>query len=402
MTNKLPNSFRLQFAASTISNVGDGMVAAAAPLLTLSLTSDPRLIAGVSFASFLPWLLLSLPAGVYIDRFNRKTLMVTVNLMRAALFGVIAICAATGSLSIWWFMLILVGVGACEVIFDMSGQAFLPQIVPEQLLEKANGRLSSAESVANNFVGLPLGAWAFVVAVGVPFGINAAALAIAAGLVARIRVPPQMPSTSTSLREPSFMQDLRQGISWLMAHPFLRTLAIMLGVVNMTSMFGASIFVKYSADILGVTGRGYGVLLSVFAVGSIIGGVIGHRLAEKLGTGPTIILTFAIFSAYGLVPVLFPYVWSVALAMTFSAIAGTTWNIVTVSLRQRTIPPELFGRVNSVYRFVGTGSIALGALAGGQIAYRYGIKAPFLASAIVCFGAMAWGAPRILRASISH
>ncbi|MEO5974983.1 MAG: MFS transporter [Ilumatobacteraceae bacterium] len=402
MTNKLPNSFRLQFAASTISNVGDGMVAAAAPLLTLSLTSDPRLIAGVSFASFLPWLLLSLPAGVYIDRFNRKTLMVTVNLMRAALFGVIAICAATGSLSIWWFMLILVGVGACEVIFDMSGQAFLPQIVPEQLLEKANGRLSSAESVANNFVGLPLGAWAFVVAVGVPFGINAAALAIAAGLVARIRVPPQMPSTSTSLREPSFMQDLRQGISWLMAHPFLRTLAIMLGVVNMTSMFGASIFVKYSADILGVTGRGYGVLLSVFAVGSIIGGVIGHRLAEKLGTGPTIILTFAIFSAYGLVPMLFPYVWSVALAMTFSAIAGTTWNIVTVSLRQRTIPPELFGRVNSVYRFVGTGSIALGALAGGQIAYRYGIKAPFLASAIVCFGAMAWGAPRILRASISH
>ena len=119
MNTKLPNSFRLQFAASTISNIGDGMVAAAAPLLTLSLTSDPRLISGVSFASFLPWLLLSLPAGVYIDRFNRRTLMVTVNIVRAVLFGVIVICAATSNLTIWWFMLVLVGVGSCEVIFDM-------------------------------------------------------------------------------------------------------------------------------------------------------------------------------------------------------------------------------------------------------------------------------------------
>ena len=402
MNNKLPNSFHLQFVASTISNVGDGMAAAAAPLLTLSLTSDPRLISGVSFAAFLPWLLLSLPAGVYIDRFNRKTLMVTVNFVRAALFSVIAICAATSNLTIWWFMLILLGVGACEVIFDMSGQAFLPQIVPESLLERANGRLSSVESVANNFVGLPLGAWAFVVAVGVPFGINAAALAIAAVLVANIRVPADSTVPTNSASKSSFVHDLGQGIAWLMSHSLLRTLAIMLGVVNMTSMFGASIFVKYAADVLGVTGRGYGLLLSVFAVGSIIGGLIGHRLAERLGTGPTILVTFTIFSAYGLVPVFFPYVWSVAIAMAVSAVAGTTWNIVTVSLRQRIIPTELFGRVNSVYRFVGTGSIALGALAGGQIAYRYGIKAPFAASAIVCAGALAWGTPRILRATTSH
>ena len=111
MSTKLPNTFRLQFVASTISNVGDGMVAAAAPLLTLTLTSDPRLISGVTFASFLPWLLLSLPAGVYIDRFNRKTLMVSVNLIRAILFTIIAFCAATDTLTIWWFMLVLVGVG---------------------------------------------------------------------------------------------------------------------------------------------------------------------------------------------------------------------------------------------------------------------------------------------------
>lgn len=402
MNTKLPNSFRLQFAASTISNIGDGMVAAAAPLLTLSLTSDPRLISGVSFASFLPWLLLSLPAGVYIDRFNRRTLMVTVNIVRAVLFGVIAICAATSNLTIWWFMLVLVGVGSCEVIFDMSAQAFLPEIVPGPLLEKSNGMLSAAESVANSFVGLPIGAWAFVIAVGFPFGVNAAALAIAALLVAQIRIPVQTIDVRRSVSERSFAQELKQGIRWLISHPLIRTLAIMLGVVNMTSMFGGSILVKYSADILGVTGRGYGLLLSVFAVGSIIGGLIGSRIASIFGTGYAIIFTFVIFSSYGLVFVFFPYIWAIALAMIVSSIAGTTWNIVTVSLRQRIIPIELFGRVNSVYRFVGTGSIALGAIIGGQVAYHYGLKAPFLASAIVSFIALVWGAPQILRATRSH
>lgn len=378
------------------------MVAAAAPLLTLSLTSDPRLISGVSFASFLPWLLLSLPAGVYIDRFNRRTLMVTVNMVRAVLFGVIAICAATSNLTIWWFMLVLVGVGSCEVIFDMSAQAFLPEIVPGPLLEKSNGMLSAAESVANSFVGLPIGAWAFVIAVGFPFGVNAAALAIAALLVARIRIPVQTIDVRSSVSEWSFAQELKQGIRWLISHPLIRTLAIMLGVVNMTSMFGGSILVKYSADILGVTGRGYGLLLSVFAVGSIIGGLIGSRIASIFGTGYAIIFTFVIFSSYGLVFVFFPYIWAIALAMIVSSIAGTTWNIVTVSLRQRIIPIELFGRVNSVYRFVGTGSIALGAIIGGQVAYHYGLKAPFLASAIVSFIALLWGAPQILRATSSH
>ncbi len=402
MNTKLPTNYRLQFAATAISNVGDGMVAAAAPLLTLSLTSDPRLIAGVSFASSLPWLVLSLPAGVYIDRLNRKTLMITVNAIRAVLFSVIAICAATNNLTIWWFMLILVGVGACEVIFDMSGQAFLPQIVPEPLLEKANGRLYSAEVVANSFIGLPIGAWAFVVAVGVPFGVNAAALAIAAVLVARIKVPMLSADTGNSPQKLSFVQDLKQGIAWLMANSLLRTLAIMLGIANMAAMFGSSILVKYSADVLNVTGRGYGLLLSVLAVGSIIGGLVGDRIAKLFGTGPAILLSYTVFSASGLVYVFAPYVWSVVLVIIFYAVASMTWNIVTVSLRQRIIPTELFGRVNSVYRFVGTGSLALGALIGGQIAYHFGIKAPFMASVFVGFGALVWGAPRILHASKSH
>ncbi len=400
---RLPSNYWRQFVASGVSNIGDGMVHAAAPLLTLSLTSDERLIAGVSFSSMIPWLVLSLPAGVYIDRFDRRKLMVVANIIRAILFGIIAISAAVGSLSIWTFMVILIGVGCCEVIFDMSAQAFLPQIVPERLLEKANGRLSSLELITNTFIGLPLGAWAFVVAVGVPFGVDAASFALAAVLVASIRLPKKdAPDASTNIQQPTFLADLKEGLAWLWNNRLIRTLAIMLGITNMTAMFGDAIFVKYAAEELGVTGRAYGFLLALTAIGSILGGLLGDRIAKKLGVAQSIIYSYFVFGFVGIIYFFFPYVWAIAIAASLMGLAGTTWNVVTVSLRQRVIPSDLFGRVNSVYRFIGTGSIGIGALIGGQIAYATNLRMPFIVAAVICLSALAIGGPTLFREVRNH
>ncbi len=399
--NSLPSNYWRQFIATSISNVGDGMEHAAAPLLALSLTHDPRLIAGVSFATALPWLVLTLPAGVYIDRFNRKHLMVAVNAIRTVLYALIAYSAWQGSLTIWSFMLILLGVGCCEVIFDMSAQAFLPAIVPPDLLEKANGRLYTAEVIANSFVGLPLGAWAFVAAVGIPFGANAASFALAALLVSTIHLPSK-DQPAVNVQPQSFRADLAEGVKWLWANKLIRTLAIMLGITNMATMFGDAIFVKYAADELGVTGRGYGLLLSLMAIGSIVGGFVGDRIAKRLGPPLAMITSFGVFSTVGLIYFFMPHIWSVAIAVSVMGLAGTTWNIVTVSLRQRIIPAELFGRVNSVYRLIGTGSISLGALIGGQIAYSYGLRSPYLASVFVGCIAFAVGGPILYRLASNY
>jgi len=399
--NSLPSNYWRQFIATSISNVGDGMEHAAAPLLALSLTHDPRLIAGVSFATALPWLVLTLPAGVYIDRFNRKKLMVAVNAIRTVLYALIAYSAWQGSLTIWSFMLILLGVGCCEVIFDMSAQAFLPAIVPPDLLEKANGRLYTAEVIANSFVGLPLGAWAFVAAVGIPFGANAASFALAALLVSTIHLPSK-DQPAVNVQPQSFRADLAEGVKWLWANKLIRTLAIMLGITNMATMFGDAIFVKYAADELGVTGRGYGLLLSLMAIGSIVGGFVGDRIANRLGPPLAMITSFGVFSTVGLIYFFMPHIWSVAIAVSVMGLAGTTWNIVTVSLRQRIIPAELFGRVNSVYRLIGTGSISLGALIGGQIAYSYGLRSPYLASVFVGCVAFAVGGPILYRLASNY
>ena len=379
------------------------MVHAAAPLLTLSLTSDERLIAVVSFCAMIPWLFLSLPAGVYIDRFDRRKLMIAANIIRAVLFGLIAFSAATGTLSIWTFMAILIGVGCCEVIFDMSAQAFLPQIVPNHLLERANGRLSVLELITNNFIGLPLGAWAFVIAVGVPFGVNGASFALAALLVASIRIPssasPEMPSQDS---RSSFKADLVEGLRWLWANKLIRTLAIMLGITNMTVMFGDAIFVKYAAVELGVTGRAYGFLLALTAIGSILGGLLGEKIAKRLGVAQSIVYSYFVFGAVGIIYFFVPNIWAVAIAASLQGVASTTWNVVTVSLRQRVIPTELFGRVNSVYRFIGTGSIGIGALIGGQIAYSTNLRMPFLVAAIIGLGALAIGGPTLYQEVRNH
>ena len=199
----LGHAYWRQWLASTISNLGDGINAAAMPLLAISLTHDSRLIAGVALTISLPWFALALPVGVVVDRYNRQTLMVATNAVRCILYVGLAITAATGILNIWLLYLLLLGVGICEVLFDSSAQAFLPAIVDAEQLPKANGRMYMAETIANFFLGQPVGAVLFALAVGIPFGLDAASFAVAAVLVASIRVRPGALPTPKPMRRTS-------------------------------------------------------------------------------------------------------------------------------------------------------------------------------------------------------
>lgn len=400
----LPGAYWRQFSASTISNIGDGMTAAAMPLLAVSLTDDARLIAGVAVAAMLPWLALSLPAGVWIDRWSRRRVMVTANLVRTAVYAAIASLAATGSLDIWALLALLLVVGCAEVFFDMSAQAFLPLIVEPESLNRANGLLYAAEVISNSFLGLPLGAWLFAIAVGVPFGIDAVTYLVAAVLIASITSTRPEAHVEGQPASGDFLAQLREGLAWLWAHRTLRTLALLLGVTNMAFAMGESIFVKFAFEQLGVGARDFGLLLAAMSLGSIAGGLAGDRIARKLGAGTSIVVAYAIFSVADAVRAGIPTVAVVTATSVVVALAGTVWNVVTVSFRQRIIPPELFGRVNSAYRFIGTGSIAFGAFAGGQIAHVAGVRAPFFVASAVTVLALPFALPvsRDPQLSASH
>ena len=394
MPNRLSVRYWLQFAASSISNAGDGLAIAATPLLTLSITRDARLIGAVSFAASVPWLILTLPAGVVIDRLDRRFTMIAVNWIRAGVYALLAYLASNRNLDVWTLITLMVVIGSCEVLFDMTAQALLPAIVEPDQLERANGLLYSAEMICNNFVGLPAGSWLFVIAVGTPFGLNAASFALSAVIISRIALN-TTPRAQPVVR-PRFRDDLRTGLSWMFNHNLIRLLAIMLGCVNFAGALGAAIWVKYAADELGVTGSLYGALLALLAIGSILGGFIGDRIASALGRR-TILYAYVVFCVDGLIYTFFPNIAIIATWMLFMGVASTTWNIVTVSLRQRLIPEELFGRANSVYRFVGTGSASLGSLAGGFIAHAYGLRAPYLSGFVVASLALILGGARLMR-----
>ncbi len=393
----LPRRFWMQFSASAVSNLGDGMNAAALPLLAIMLTNDARLISAVTFSATVPWLVLSLPAGVYIDRWNRSRVMVVANITRAVVYAGIAFGIATNTLSIWGLFPLLIVIGACEVFFDMSSQAFLPSLVNADQLQRANGLLYAIEVVLNSFVGLPIGAWLFVIASGVPFGVNGASFALAALIVARLSRNLPITTSAANATPTRFKDDFAQGITWLWRHRQLRTLALLLGVTNGALTMSESIFVKFAFEYLGVGPRGYGLLLTFVSAGAMFGGLVGDRIANRLGATGAIIFSYAIFASTDFVRALFPNVAVVVAMSVTMALAGTVWNVVTVSYRQRIIPAHLFGRVNSAYRFIGTGSVALGALIGGQLAHHFGLRAPFFVGASVTAFALVLALPTLLR-----
>lgn len=365
------------------------------PLLATRLTDDVRLIAATAFVSMLPWLVLSLPAGVWIDRWNRTRVMITAEWSRAFLYMAVAVLVATDMLNIQILLALLLLIGCAEVFYDMTAQAFLPAIVATEQLERANGLMYAAEIVCNGFIGLPIGAWLFVIAASVPFGINGLSFAIAAVLVSTIarRLPTPPPGDSPGTPRASFLADLAEGLGWLWRHRNLRTLAVLLGVTNGAMMFGESIFVRFAFDELGVGPRGFGILLALTSAGALVGGLLGDRISRRLGTAASLVAAYGVFAIADAVRAAWPSIALFTLMSVAVSLAGTVWNIVTVSYRQRVIPTDLFGRVNSAYRFIGTGSIALGALVGGQVAHTFGLRAPYFLGSAVTVLALMWGLP---------
>ena len=370
----LPGAYWRQWTASAISNLGDGINFVAMPLLALSITDDERLLSLTVFATFVPWLVLALPVGVVVDRVERRSLMVVANLVRLVVFGGIGLAAIDGGLRIWVLIGLLVVVGACEVLFDSTAQAFLPMLVEPDQLARANGLLFAAEIVAGSLAGLAVGAILFDASPGLPFGTNALSFAIAAALIATIRPRRSSGETGPGLAD----LRLRAGLHWLREHTLLRTLAAMFTVTNLGLMFGQGIFVKYAVEELGLDGIEFGVLLAITAMGAASGGLVGHRVIGLLGLRTSIVVPYLVFGIAQTVIGLTSTAWIVGVAGFLLGGAITIWNVVTVTLRQREIPPDRFGRVNAVYRWLGAAASAVGVAAGGFVAYATNLRAPFL------------------------
>jgi predicted MFS family arabinose efflux permease len=388
-TKRLGANYWKLWTASTVSNLGDGVSLAALPLLAATLTRDPRLVAGLATAAALPWLLFALISGALVDRLDRRRVMWVVDLARGGLVAVIAIAVFTDRASIVLLYVVAFCLGTAETLFDNAAQAIMPNLVERDQLETANGRQYSAELVSNAFVGPPLGSLLFSTALAAPFWVDSASFVVAAALVAMIRVSRPIPNGATASREQrSLFREIADGIRWLNAHHLLRTLALLLGTVNFAGQMAMGTFVLFTQDRLGVSERRYGLMLASLAAGGVVGGLVAGRLTRRVGQARSLLVVLAGSSVLLVVIGLTRDPVFVAALLAMNGLLGVWWNVITVSLRQQIIPDELLGRVNSVYRTVGWGSIPLGALAGGFLANATSLQVPWLVAGAVCFVAL--------------
>ncbi|SNY62576.1 MFS transporter [Paractinoplanes atraurantiacus] len=384
----MPADFWKLWTSSAVTNLGDGITMVAGPLLVASITDSPAAVAGAVFAQQLPWLLFALVSGAWADRLDRRKLVVTVNLMRAVALGGLAVAVGSGAASVPLIYAVFFLLGTGETLADTASSAFVPALVPAERRPVANSLLYANFNVLNQFAAKPLGAWLFVVAAAVPFGVNALTFALAAALVAAIRsVPPPEKRPPARLRT-----DIAEGVRWLARHRLLRTLALTMAVGNVVFSAAFAVFVLYAEQRLGVSDVGYGVLLVAFAVGGLLGTLVAPTLIRRLGSTALLraglLIEVALHATLALTrePVV-----AAAMIVVFG-VHTTIWGVVVTTIRQRDVPSSMFGRIASVYAFLDLGGAAVGSLVGGAVATAYGLVATYwtAAAAMALVAVAAW------------
>jgi MFS family permease len=378
----LGTAFWRLWTSSALSNLADGVFKVVLPLVAIRFTKSPTMIAGLTFAVTLPWLLFALPAGALADRLDRRRAMLGANAVRAALLLALALAVMVDAGSIWVLYAVALCIGVAETLYDTSAQSILPLVVPRERLSRANGRLHAAELTANQFVGPPLGGLLVPLGAAAAFASPAALWAVAVGVLwlvhGRYRV---LRERRTTMRA-----DVAEGLRFLWRHRVLRTLAVMVGVSNLASNATFSILVLFAVgptSAMRLSDPAFGLLLTTTAAGSLLGSLAAERVERRLGRARSLVLTIVGCTLMEGAPALTADPMLVGAGFFAGGFAIAVWNVITVSLRQRVTPDRLLGRVNSGYRLVAWGTMPLGAAAGGLLAEAFGLRAVFAVMAVL-------------------
>jgi MFS family permease len=370
---RMGTSFRWLVGSSWTSNLGDGIGLAAGPLLIASQTSDPLLVAMGGVLQFLPWLLFGLYAGVLADRVDRRRLVVVVDLVRAGVLAVLTTALVTDSVTVGVVLVTMFLLGTAEVFADTATGTLLPMVVAKADLGIGNARISAGSLTMNNLVGPAVGAALFAAGTAWPFLVQAVSIGLGAVLVSRMVVPRlERPSTDSHLG-----RDIAEGFRWTWGNKAVRTLTLTIVTFNVTYGAAWSVLVLYATERLGLGAIGFGLLSTVGALGGIAGTVSYDWLERhaSLATLMRVGLVIETFTHLGLALTTTPWV-----AMTIMFVFGAhafVWGTTSRTVRMRTVPQGLQGRVGSLYAIGVFGGIVAGQALGGVIARIWGITGPF-------------------------
>lgn len=383
-TNSLGPGFNRLFSASVISNLSDGLLAVAAPLLAITLTKDPVLISMLSAFVMLPWLLFAIPIGLVVDRVDKRLLVTGTNSLRFVIAGLVALAITTDTITIYWLLLATFLVGICEVAADTAAQSLIPVILDKKNFERANSRLNIAETVIQNFVGAPLSGFLYATAIVLPFMLNSIGFLIAAIFV--FLIPAHLIAQSSTgverKEEPkSFIGDIKFGLKYLWNDHNLRGLVTVTTSLGFFYSLSTSTMILFLTEVLELQAKFFGVLMAGAGSGAVLGGLLTPALSKKFGRGAILAVAIFISSITVLFQGLAPNFWIFGLIGFISSFAITNWNILLMSCYQVLIPAELYGRIHGARRTFVWGVMPIGAFTGGVIAHS-GLRVPLIVGGI--------------------
>ncbi|WP_370520950.1 MFS transporter [Cellulomonas sp. H30R-01] len=371
--HRLGTGFRWLLASSWTTNLGDGIVLAAGPLLVASRTDDAFLVALAALLQWLPPLLFGLWAGALTDRLDRRRLVVAVDSVRAVALALLATAVAVDAAPIVLVLVAMFLLGTAETFADNASSTLVPMLVRRDDLAVANSRIQAGFVTVNQLVGPPVGAALFAGGQAVPFFADALLVAAGAVMVSRLRVAP----VHTERKATHIRHDIAEGVRWVLHHAAVRTLVLTILIFNVT--FGAAwaVLVLYAQQRLGLGAIGFGLVTTVQAVGGLVGTFSYGWLTARISLANLMRIGLIIETLTHLALALTTTAWFAMVVFFVFGAHAFVWGTTSVTIRQRAVPTALQGRVASVNLVGVFGGLVVGAGVGGALAQHNGVTAPF-------------------------
>jgi MFS family permease len=381
------SDFLKLWSAETVSQFGTQISQLALPLAAIDvLHASAFEVAALTTVEFLPFLLVSLPAGVWVDRLPRRPILIAGDLARAALLASIPIAYFFDALTIWQLFGVGFFVGIATVFFDIAYQSYLPALVEREQIIDGNSKLEISRSAAQT--GGPGLAGLLIGFLKAPPAILIDAVSfLASGLfILGIR------KTETSLKERAprrkMRVELREGLSYVLRHPYLKNIAACTALFNFFGSVAFAILLVFARRELHLSPLAIGVAFTVGNLGAMLAAFTANRISSRLGVGRTIILASVVGGPTYLVRPFAPHGHAALAVIIPALVVGTfvnvVYNIAQVSLRQAITPERIQGRMNSVMRFIVWGTIPLGSITGGALASQIGLKQTLIVGGVGC------------------
>ena len=366
------------WSAQSVSLLGTQVTSFALPMVAIVwLHATPFQIGALGMLQTLPFALIGLPTGAWVDRRPRRPILMAGDLGRAAFLLTIPVGWLLGHLWLGQLYLVAFGNGVLTVFFDLAYAAYLPSLVDRSRLLDGHSRMELSRSGAQ-LTG-PLLAVELIHMVQAPGAIVADSLSFvgSALFVSRIRTNEQLASRA-SMSHRRMREDVREGLRYVLRHELLLPIALSTSLITLSTAMTAAVYMIYVLRVLGLRAGMLGVVLALGNVGFLLGALSTKRIARRLGTGKTIVAASATLGLPLLLllmapvgPRAIPFLIGGGAIASFSTVV---YNTNQVSLRQSVTPPEMLARMTATIRSLVTGVMPIGSLLGGVLATAFGFR----------------------------